>query len=221
MDRKFLAFAAILLAFSLAYSLLFESHLGISEWLFNLTLFIVEKVGVLGILVSQMLESALIPIPSEVVVPFAGFMSRNFLHVMLFSLGISVANLIGAVIAYFIGKTLGRDFIEKHGKYVLLKKKHLDHAEKFFEKHGEKAIFFSRIMPVVRTVASLPAGIGEMNFRKFIVYTFFGSLIWNFGLCCTGFLLGVNWLVVREILSKFDLFFLTLLVLAIAYFFRH
>lgn len=160
----------------------------------NLILQIISTSGYIGILVLMILESAVMPVPSEVVMPFAGYLAwAGQFDIWLVTLAGTVGNLIGSLLAYVIGLFFGRKFILKYGKYVLLKEKYLLLTEKWFKKYGDKAIFFSRLLPVVRTVISLPAGIGRMNFNKFIVYTFIGSIPWNFALTYAGFWLGKNW----------------------------
>ena len=140
------------------------------------------------------LESAIIPIPSEVVMPFAGYLvSQGRFDFWLIVLVSTLGNLMGSIVAYAIGMYAGRAAIIKYGKYILLQEHHLILAEKWFEKNGDKAVFFGRMLPVVRTVIALPAGIAKMNFPKFATYTFFGSIPWNVTLTYAGIWLGINW----------------------------
>ena len=155
---------------------------------------LIASSGYLGIFFLMALESALIPIPSEIVMPFAGFLvSSGQFNLWYVVLAGTLGNLVGSLVAYFIGLYFGRGFILRYGKYVLLKEKHLLLAEKWFKKYGDKTVFFSRLLPVVRTVNALPAGIGKMNLKKFIIYTFVGSIPWNFALTYIGFLLREKW----------------------------
>ena len=164
---------------------------------------LVSSWGYAGIYVTMTLESALIPIPSEVVIPFAGFLAyMGEMNIWLIVLVSSFANLTGSIIAYEIGKYLGRGFIERYGKYVLLNMKHLELIERWFDKFGSLTVLFSRMLPVVRTVNALPAGIGNMNFFKFCLYTFIGSIPWNLALVLVGYLLKENW----NILEKYSLY---------------
>jgi len=181
---------------------------GLSARLFQLALSFVSEMGLLGVFVSMTLESAMVPIPSEVVVPLAGFLEGNVRGALVVALLTSVANLLGSTVSYFLGFRLGR----------LVNKKHLRKAEKFFERFGEEAVFIGRLVPAVRTYISLPAGVGGMELRKFLTFTFLGSLLWNFSLSLLGFYLGENWFVVSELLSEFDLFFLSVFILAGIYF---
>jgi membrane protein DedA with SNARE-associated domain len=164
---------------------------------------LISSWGYAGIFVTMTLESALIPIPSEVVIPFAGFLAyMGEMNIWLIVLVSSLANVTGSIIAYEIGKYLGRGFIERYGKYVLLNMKHLELIERWFDKYGSLTVLFSRMLPLVRTVNALPAGIGEMNFFKFCLYTFIGSIPWNLGLVLVGYLLKENW----NILEKYSLY---------------
>jgi membrane protein DedA with SNARE-associated domain len=159
--------------------------------------------GYAGIFITMTLESALIPIPSEAVIPFAGFLAyMGEMNIWLIVLVSSLANVTGSIIAYEIGKYLGRGFIERYGKYVLLNMEHLKLIEGWFEKYGSLTVFFSRMLPLVRTVNALPAGIGKMNFPKFCLYTFIGSIPWNLALVFVGYLLKQNW----NILEKYSLY---------------
>jgi membrane protein DedA with SNARE-associated domain len=159
--------------------------------------------GYAGIFITMTLESALIPIPSEAVIPFAGFLAyMGEMNIWLIVLVSSLANLTGSIIAYVIGKYLGRGFVARYGKYVLLNMEHLKLVEGWFEKYGSLTVFFSRMLPVVRTVNALPAGIGKMNFPKFCLYTFIGSIPWNLALVLVGYLLKENW----SLLEKYSLY---------------
>ena len=140
------------------------------------------------------MESALIPIPSEIIMPFSGFLVTTG---SLGSIGVilagSLGNLVGSIATYFLGIKLGRAFLIKYGRYIFFRPKHLILTEELFRKYGEKIVFVGRLLPVVRTYVSLPAGIGRTNFFKFVVYTLAGSLIWNTILTYTGMQLGHNW----------------------------
>ncbi|MBI2084009.1 MAG: DedA family protein [Candidatus Aenigmarchaeota archaeon] len=160
---------------------------------------LVAAIGYPGIFVLMAMESATLPVPSEVVVPFAGYLALqgvfDFWAVVIVS---SLANLAGSLVAYAVGFYLGRGFILKYGKYVLLKERVLAIAEEWFKKYGDRAVFFSRMLPVIRTFISLPAGVGKMHLPKFIFYTFIGSLPWNFTLAYLGFWLGDKWMVILD-----------------------
>jgi membrane protein DedA with SNARE-associated domain len=159
----------------------------------------VSSVGYLGIFLLMTLESACIPIPSEIIMPFSGFLvSAGKLSLLWVTLAAALGNLLGAVITYAIGYYGGRPFVFKYGKYFFIKEKEVHHAEKFFERWGDFAVFLARNLPIVRTFISLPAGVAEMNFPKFALYSFIGSIPWCFALAYLGYLLGNNWVIIRK-----------------------
>lgn len=199
---------------------MFESILEpIGKWIISF----ISQLGYLGIIVTMGIESACIPLPSEIIMPFSGYLASTG----RFSLwGASVAGafgcVVGSVIAYWVGIWGGRPFIQKYGKYVLLSARDLATADRFFERYGEWAIFFSRLLPVIRTFISLPAGIARMNFFKFVLYTFVGSLPWCFMLAYIGKILGENWMSIRVYFRRADILIIGVIVLGIAYFlYRH
>ena len=150
--------------------------------------------GYFTVFITMTLESALILIPSEVVMPFAGYMVYlGKLNFVLVGLVASLANLLGSIVAYLIGFYGGRPLIKRYGKYILIREHHVDMTEKFFNKYGEVTVLVGRCLPIIRTFISLPAGFGKMNFTKFAIYTFIGSLPWNYALTYAGFALGDNW----------------------------
>lgn len=150
--------------------------------------------GYLAIFVLMALESACIPIPSEVTMPFGGLLAAsgdlNFWVVGLIG---AVANLVGSWIAYAAGATGGRALVLRFGRYVRIRPHELDRAEAWFERYGDRAVFWSRLLPVVRTFISLPAGAARMKLGRFSVYSLLGSLPWSYGLAYGGFVLGRNW----------------------------
>lgn len=159
----------------------------------------VSAVGYLGVLVLMTFESACVPIPSEIIMPFSGFLvTTGKLNIWGVTLAGALGNLIGAVITYAIGYYGGRPFVLKYGKYFFVKEKEVHHAEKFFAQWGDWSVFLSRNLPVIRTFISLPAGVAEMPFAKFALFSFLGSLPWCFALTYLGFILGSNWLVIRQ-----------------------
>lgn len=184
---------------------------------------IIEKTGYLGITGLMTLESANIPIPSEIIMPFSGFLvfAGNFSFLLVGFLG-AVGNLLGSILGYLIGYLGGRPFTEKYGKYFFIYKKDLEKADFWFSKYGEIIVFFSRLLPIVRTFISTPAGITKMNFKKFCVYTALGSLPWSFFLTFIGFKLGENWKSLEIYFRKFDWFIVFLIIfLIILWFWKH
>ena len=178
------------------------------EILSSLTNFIINTIsnsGYLGIFFLMVAESALIPIPSEVIMPFSGYLvSTGKFNAIFVILAGSIGNLIGSWIAYFVGLRLGREFILRYGKYVLLKKSHLELTESYFTKYGDRSTFISRLLPAIRTYISLPAGVANMNLKKFSIYTIAGSLIWNTMLTYVGIKLGSEWTNIRQYSDYID-----------------
>jgi membrane protein DedA with SNARE-associated domain len=155
---------------------------------------VISSLGYGGIFILMILESALIPIPSEIIMPFSGFLvSSGKLGSVGVILAGSLGNLVGSVITYYLGIRLGRAFLIKYGKYILFREHHLVWTEQLFQKYGDKISFVGRLLPGVRTYISLPAGIGKSNFIKFVVYTLVGSIIWNSLLTYGGIQLGRSW----------------------------
>lgn len=155
---------------------------------------VISSLGYGGIFFLMILESALIPIPSEIIMPFSGFLvSSGKLGSVGVILAGSLGNLVGSVITYYLGIRLGRAFLIKYGKYILFRVHHLVWTEQLFQKYGDKISFVGRLLPGVRTYISLPAGIGKSNFSKFVVYTLVGSIIWNSLLTYGGIQLGRSW----------------------------
>ncbi|TRZ80416.1 MAG: DedA family protein [Nitrosopumilales archaeon] len=168
----------------------------------NLANFIIQTIsnsGYLGIFALMIAESALIPIPSEIIMPFSGYLvSTGKFNPILVIIAGSIGNLVGSLIAYTIGIKLGREIILKYGKYILIKKSHLDLTESYFKKYGDRSTFVSRLLPAIRTYISLPAGIAKMNLKKFALYTFAGSIIWSTMLTYVGVVLGEEWTKIRH-----------------------
>jgi membrane protein DedA with SNARE-associated domain len=161
--------------------------------------------GLPAVFVLMLLESACIPIPSEATMPFAGFaVSQGHLSLLgIVAAGVA-GNLVGSWIAYAAGYWGGRPFVERYGRYVLLRPRHLDTAQRWFDKWGAPTVFFSRMLPIVRTFISLPAGFGRMAFWKFTLYTVLGCLPWVLLLGYLGEKLGSNWEKIRPLLHYAD-----------------
>ncbi len=178
-------------------------------FLTGLIISVISKTGYLGIFGLMAAESALIPIPSEVTMPFAGYLSTTgrFNIFLVIVIG-ALANWFGSVLAYWLGywgeDHFIRQLIKKYGKYLLITEHEYNRSEQWFRKYGEKITFFSRLLPVVRTFISLPAGVAKMNFFRFSILTFFGSLIWSGLLAYVGFILGKNWNSLHGYYQKFE-----------------
>ena len=182
----------------------------------------IEFLGYPGITVLMTLESMVFPLPSELVMPFAGFLvvegKINFWLVVLFS---SLGSLLGSLISYYAGYYGGNKFVLKLGKYLLLDFTDLEKTEKWFKKKGEKTILISRFIPVVRHLISIPAGIGKMDIKKFCMYTVLGATLWNGFLAYCGYALGKNWRLVRHYSEYISIAVATILLLAGIYFVYH
>jgi membrane protein DedA with SNARE-associated domain len=169
----------------------------------------IEATSYFGIFILMMLESALIPIPSEITMPFSGYLvSQDELNFILVVLVGAFANLVGSWIAYYIGyfleETVIINWVKKYGKYILFTVNDYQKATKWFLKYGNSIVFFSRLLPGIRTFISLPAGIAKMNIVKFSIYTFLGSLIWCTVLTYIGYYFGENWKALEPIYRKFE-----------------
>lgn len=183
----------------------------------------IDIMGYSGVFFLMLIESCGIPMPSEIIMPFSGFLvaegKMNFWAVSFVG---ALANLAGSLAAYWIGLKGGRSLIEKYGKYVLISKNDLDLADRWFAKFGNMAAFFGRLLPIVRTYISFPAGIAKMDIKRFSVYTFAGALPWSMLFTWLGVKMGNNWDQIRENLHNFDLSVFILLVIGIAwYVWRH
>lgn len=184
---------------------------------------VISKTGYAGVFLLMAAESALIPIPSEVTMPFAGYLATiSRFNIWLIILIGAFANLFGSIFAYWLGywggEAIIRNLIRKYGKYLLMTEHEYDRSEQWFRKYGEKIIFFSRILPIVRTFISLPAGVSRMNFWRFSLLTFLGSLIWSGLLAYIGFVLGKNWHSLSIYYRKFEyLIIFAILGLAVYY----
>lgn len=191
----------------------------ILAWLAALVIKIISASGYIGIFGLMAMESACIPIPSEVIMPFAGYLATTgrFALPLVIILG-ALGNLFGSVVAYLVGFYGGRQVVEKYGKYILVGKEELDRADRFFYQYGNLSVFFSRLLPIIRTFISLPAGIAKMKFWKFSFYTFIGSLFWSALLAYIGVFLGNRWQTIEVYFRKFDWLIGILLIIGVVCF---
>ena len=180
-------------------------------------------VGYVGVMLAMAIESAMVPLPSELILPFAGFMVSdptqiepltglpwNFWIVVVVA---TVGNTVGSLVAYAIGAYGGRPFLERYGRYLLIRDHEIEAADMFFAKYGAATVFFGRLLPIVRTFISFPAGVTRMPLPKFVVYSTLGALPWSIALAYAGTVLGANWVDIREALKPFDLLIAALVVL--------
>jgi len=190
------------------------------ESLINLVIAVLDKVGYLGVFFGMALESACIPIPSEAILPFGGFLSYsgrlNLYWVILLG---TLGGTFGSLAAYYLGKLGGRPLVEKYADRLRLNRAHLEKSDYYFDKYGEKIVFFSRLIPIIRTFISLPAGISRMDVRKFLIYTFAGSLLWSTILGYAGFAMGQNWVIMRTWFHFADIAVAAVIVFYIVYMF--
>jgi len=172
--------------------------MGVTAWLVGYAVSLVEAGGYLGVFALMALESALVPVPSEAVMPFAGFLvSRGVFGFWEAVAAGSLGNLAGGLAAYWLGARYGRGLLERYGRYLLVGEGELRRVEAFFARHGEAAVFLGRLLPAVRTVISFPAGVARVPLGRFAALTFAGSVPWNAALTYLGVLLGENWRLVE------------------------
>ena len=185
-------------------------------------------VGYLGVGIAMAIESAMIPLPSELVLPFDGFMVSDhsqieplthapwsFWAVVVVAV---VGNTAGSLAAYAIGAWGGRPFLERYGRYLLIRRDEIELADRFFARWGPQTVFFSRLLPIVRTFISFPAGVTRMPLGRFILYSTLGAVPWTILLLYVGTVLGANWVDVRHALAPFDTTIAILCVAAVALF---
>lgn len=189
-------------------------------YLVELFIKVISDAGYMGLTFLMTLESMIAPVPSEAVMPFAGFLiyqgKMHWETVIFFS---TLGSIIGSLISYYIGMAFGRPLIVRYGKYLLLNEHHLDLSERFFRRFGQKTIFISRFIPIVRHFISLPAGAAKMNLGLFCAYTILGAALWNSFLAYLGFRLGSNWSAIRTYSEKLDIIVIALIIIGISYIF--
>jgi membrane protein DedA with SNARE-associated domain len=154
----------------------------------------ISALGYGGIVLLMAIESACIPLPSEIIMPFSGYLvSTGELNLWGVAIAGAVGCVLGSLVAYWVGMYGGRPFIEKYGRYILLSRHDLDIADRWFAKYGEVIVFVSRLLPAIRTFIAFPAGVARMNLPRFVIYTFAGSLPWCLALAYVGQKLGEQW----------------------------
>lgn len=179
---------------------------------------LITMFGYLGIIFAMTLESACMPVPSEIVMPLGGFAAqRGDLNFWLVGLAGSIGCLVGSVLSYAVGYYGGRPLLDKYGKYIFITKHEMDIAHQWFDKYGAATVFVARLLPIVRTFISLPAGVARMDFKKMAVYSFIGSVPWCYALAYSGVILGENWTLIEDYWIYFDILAVLLVIGFIAY----
>ena len=165
----------------------------------------ISRLGYGGIVLLMAIESACIPLPSEIIMPFSGYLvSTGEMNLWLVALAGAVGCVLGSLVAYYAGAWGGRPLVEKYGKYVLISHHDLDLADRWFQRHGDITIFIGRLLPVIRTFIAFPAGIARMDLWRFNLYTFVGSYLWSLGLAWIGMKLGEHWNTLGVYFHRFD-----------------
>ena len=181
----------------------------------------ISTLGYAGIVLLMAIESACIPLPSEIIMPFSGYLVyTGRFNLWLVGVAGAIGCVAGSLVAYWIGMYGGRPLIEKYGRYILISHHDLDLADRWFDRFGEVIVFVSRLLPAIRTFIAFPAGVARMNLKKFVIYTFAGSLPWCLGLAYAGQKLGEHWDKdprLKTLFHRFDFVIGILLVLAVVW----
>ncbi len=193
--------------------------MGLTEFLATYITKIIDQIGYASVAFLMMLESMIFPVPSEAVMPFAGFLvfegRFTFVLVVVFS---TLGSIVGSLLSYVAGYYGGKPFVLKFGKYLLLNEHHLETTEKYFTKFGEVTIFICRFIPIVRHLISIPAGVGKMNLVRFSILTVIGAGMWNAFLCWVGMVLREKWEEVMKYSKVIDIVVIVILAGLLAYF---
>jgi membrane protein DedA with SNARE-associated domain len=185
-------------------------------------------VGYLGVLLAMGIESAMVPLPSELILPYAGFLVSDQTQIEPRTHGpwqfwvvvviATIGNTLGSLVAYAIGAYGGRPFLERWGRYLLIRPHEIELADRFFERYGAATVFVGRLLPIVRTFISFPAGVTRMPLAPFIVYSTLGALPWSALLVYAGTVLGAHWVDIRHALQPFDLAIAVIVVAGVVLF---
>jgi membrane protein DedA with SNARE-associated domain len=179
---------------------------------------VVDAMGLPGVFILMLLESACIPVPSEATMLFAGFNVSRGEYSLFAATAVGVlANVVGSWLAYWVGYAGRVDILEKHGKKLHIKKSHLEWADRWFERHGDATVFFTRLLPIIRTFISLPAGVARMPFWRFSLLTLAGCVPWVFMLTFIGKQAGDNWENWKDSLHYVDYAVLAAIVIGVVY----
>jgi membrane protein DedA with SNARE-associated domain len=183
---------------------------------------VISATGYTGVVLLMGIESACIPLPSEVIMPFSGYLvSTGRFRLWAVALAGAVGCNLGSLVAYYVGSLGGRPLVEKYGRYLLVTQHDLAMADRFFARYGDWAVFTARLLPVIRTFIAFPAGVSRMNVVRFHVYTFLGSLPWCWVLAFAGLKLGERWSTLRLYFHRFDTVLGIVIVVAAVWFIRN
>lgn len=194
----------------------------VGQWVIH----IIGTLGYQGIILTMAIESALIPLPSEIIMPFSGYLvATGQFNFFLVALSGAVGNVIGSLVAYGLGfwghERIVRRFVRKWGKWILLTEEELDQTEKLLHKYKDWVVVGSRVVPGIRTVISLPCGIAKLPLWRFIILTFFGSLLWSAFLTLIGVVLGKNWKSIGPYFHKLDAVIVVGIIAVIGFYIYH
>ncbi len=187
------------------------------EQLSTLFLQFITDWGYVAVAVLMAAENACVPVPSELILGFSGYMI--YAGQMQFAPALTagmIGGLAGSLLAFYVGHAGGREFVDKYGHYIFIKKSHVDVAQRWFDKYGLKAVFFSRMLPVVRTFISLPAGFAHVDSKRFVIYTLAGALPWTALILFAGMALGKSWKVLLAIGHQASIVFIVVCAIVIA-----
>lgn len=181
---------------------------------------IIAAMGYWGVGIGMAIESANIPLPSEVILVFGGYLvSIGRLEFYMTVAAGTIGGMVGSSLSYYLGYKGGRPLLVKYGRYIGFSVKHLEMSEKWFDKYGEATVFFTRLMPIIRTFISLPAGIAKMHFGKFFIYSLLGSIPWSFLLVYIGLKLGQNWKAISPWFHRLDVVVAIAIVAIVVFYF--
>jgi len=194
----------------------------IFEAIFNYLIQITSEIGYIGVIIIVGLEYACFPMPSEIVLPFVGFLAASgrvsYIGVLVVS---TIAGILGSLVCYYIGYFGGKPVLDRIGDKIPSSRKSIFAAKDTFDKYDKISVMIARVLPLARTYISIPAGIARMNVLKFILFSSIGIIIWNTVLISLGYYLGSNWMIVEQLMKKYTLFIgLLVLVLTAIYFIK-
>lgn len=195
-----------------------ETITALIEYLFQLVTGKIGALGYWGVALGMAIESANIPLPSEIIMPFGGYLvSTGKLNFFWTGMAGTIGGTVGSILSYLLGLWGGRPFLLRYGRYIGINQQRLAMADYWFDRYGEATVFFTRLMPVIRTFISLPAGISGMNFPRFVIYTFLGSLPWCFFLTYLGVKLGEHWEDLKIWFHRADVLVVAAIAVAVLY----